>query len=171
VLICAVAILHLALDRGDAWGALAVGRAPGAGTVTVSVVGKATEGMARKRALEACRTAKNGNGAARSACEIVATIRRECFAFAGAEWAIAVDEQSARQAATAKCNGGPCRVVSGCGTAGCRTTAKIGAGGRRCSEQLAAYRRPQLPASPQQAAAAVHVKSRSGRPGYQTWPT
>jgi hypothetical protein len=93
-----------------------VGRAPGGGTVTVSVVGRATEEIARKRALEACRTAKNGSDAARSACAIVATFHLECFAFAGAEWAIAADEQSARKAAAAKCSGGACTVVSGCGT-------------------------------------------------------
>lgn len=115
-LICALALVYLKVGRSDAWGALAVGRAPDAGTVTVSVVGKATEDLARKRALEACRTAKNGNDAARSGCEIVATFHQECFAFAGAEWAIAVDEQSARKAATAKCSGGKCTVVSGCGT-------------------------------------------------------
>ena len=116
VLICALALLYLAVGRSDAWGALAVGRAPGAGTVTVSVVGKATEDIARKKALEACRIAKNGNDAARSACAVVATFHQECFAFAGAEWAIAADEQSARKAAAAKCSGGRCTVVSGCGT-------------------------------------------------------
>jgi hypothetical protein len=116
VLICALALLYLVVGRSDAWGALAVGRAPGAGTVTVSVVGKATEDIARKKALESCRIAKNGNDAARSACEVVATFHQECFAFAGAEWAIAADEQSARKAAAAKCSGGPCTVVSGCGT-------------------------------------------------------
>jgi hypothetical protein len=116
VAICAVALLSLALDRADAWGALAVGRVPGAGTVTVSVVGKATEDIARKRALKACRTAKNGNDSARSACAVVATFRQECFAFAGAEWAIAADEQSARKTVAAKCSGGPCTLVSGCGT-------------------------------------------------------
>lgn len=114
--ICAAALLSVAMARADAWSAIAVERALGAGTVTVSVVGKATEDIARKRALEACRTAKNGNDAARSACAVVATFHRECFAFAGAEWAIAADEQSARKAAAAKCSGGPCSVVSGCGT-------------------------------------------------------
>jgi hypothetical protein len=116
VLICALALLYLAVGRSGAWGALAVGRAPGAGTVTVSVVGKATKEIAREAALQACRIAKNGNDAARSACEVVATFHQECFAFAGAEWAIAADEQSARKAAAAKCSGGSCTVVSGCGT-------------------------------------------------------
>jgi hypothetical protein len=114
VLICALALLYLAVGPSEAWSALAVGRAPFAGTVTVSVVGKATEDLARKRALEACRTAKTGS-AARLACAVVATFHRECFAFAGAEWAIAVDEQSARKAATAKCSGDRRRVISGCG--------------------------------------------------------
>ena len=84
-LVCALALLYLAVGRADAWGALAVGRAPGAGTVTVSVVGKATKDIAREAALQACRIAKNGNAAARSACAVVATFHLECFAFAGAE--------------------------------------------------------------------------------------
>ena len=116
LLISALTSLYLAAGRSDAWSALAVGRSPGAGTVTVSVVGRATEEIARQRALEACRTAKNGSDAARAACAIVATFHQECFAFAGAEWAIAADEQSAREAAAAKCNGDKCRVASGCGT-------------------------------------------------------
>jgi hypothetical protein len=116
VLICTLALLYLAVGRADAWGALAVGRAPGAGTVTVSVVGKATKDIAREAALQACRIAKNGNDAARLACAVVATFHQECFAFAKAEWAIAADEQLARKAAAAKCSGGPCTVVSGCGT-------------------------------------------------------
>ena len=115
LLIGTLAWIYTAADRGDAWGALAVGRAPGAGAVTVSVVAKATENIARGAALQACRSAKNGNDAARSACAVVATFHRECFAFAGAEWAIAVDEKSARKAAAAKCSGAACTIVSGCG--------------------------------------------------------
>ena len=120
VLICALALLYLAVGRSDAWGSLAVGRSPGAGTVTVSVVGKATKEIAREAALQACRIAKNGNDAARSACAVVATFHQECFAFAGAEWAVAADESSARKAAAAKCSGASCTVVSGCGTQGRR---------------------------------------------------
>jgi len=116
LLICALTSLYLAAGRSDAWGALAVGRAPGAGAVTVSVVGKNTETIAREAALQACRSAKKGNDAARSACADVATFHLKCFAFAGAEWAIAADEQSARKAAAAKCSGVACTVVSGCGT-------------------------------------------------------
>jgi hypothetical protein len=116
VLICSLSLLYLAVGRSAAWGALAVGRVPGAGTVTVSVVGKASEEIAREAALQACRIAKNGNVAARSACAVVATFHLECFAFAGAKWAVAADEQSARKAAAAKCSGGLCTVVSGCGT-------------------------------------------------------
>ena len=58
--ICAAALLSVAMARADAWSAIAVGRALGAGTVTVSVVGKATEDIARKRALEACRMRRTG---------------------------------------------------------------------------------------------------------------
>jgi hypothetical protein len=114
--IAAAVLLSAAMARAAAWSALAVGRAPGVATVTVSVVGKASEDIARKRAIQACRTAKNGNDAARSARSVVVTFHQECFAFAGAEWAIAADEQSARTTAAAKCSGGPCTVVSGCGT-------------------------------------------------------
>lgn len=113
-LICAGALIYLTVGRSDAWGALAVGTAPAGGMVTVSVVGKATEDLARNMAFDACRNAKSGSDAARSACTVVATFRRKCFAFAGREWAIAADEQSARKAAAAKCSGDRCRVVSGC---------------------------------------------------------
>jgi MFS family permease len=101
-------------NQSHAWAALAVGKAAGGGTVTVSVVGQTTENVAREAALQACRSAKYGNEAARSACAVVATFHRDCFAFAGAEWAIAADEASARKAAAAKCSGTACRVVSGC---------------------------------------------------------
>jgi hypothetical protein len=57
-----------------------------------------------------------GTEAARSACAVVATFHRKCFAFAGGEWAIAADETSARKAAAAKCSGDKCRVASGCDT-------------------------------------------------------
>ena len=113
--LCAVALHSAAMATSKAWSALAVGKAPGAGSLTVSVVGKATEEIARARALDACRNAKNGTAAARSACAIVATFHQECFAFAGSEWAIADDEQSARKTAAAKCTAGACTLVSGCG--------------------------------------------------------
>ena len=116
LLICALTWLYVMVGRSDPWGALAVGRAPGAGAVTVSVVAKPTEDIARGAALQACRSAKNGNDAARSACTVAATFHRGCFAFAGTEWAIAADEKSARNAAAAKCSGAACTVVSGCGT-------------------------------------------------------
>ena len=115
LLICVLTFLYQVGSRSHAWGALAVGKAPGAGAVTVSVVGKNTENIAREAALQACRSAKNGTEAARSACAIVATFHRKCFAFAGGEWAIAADETAARKAAAAKCRGAACTVVSGCG--------------------------------------------------------
>jgi hypothetical protein len=113
-LICALALIYLTLSRSEAWGALAVGRAPAGGIVTVSVVGKASEDVARKIAIDACRNANSANEATRSACAVVATFRQKCFAFAGSEWAVAADEPSARQAAAAKCSGDRCRLVSGC---------------------------------------------------------
>ena len=116
LLICALTWLYIMVGRSGPWGALAVGRAPGAGAVTVSVVAKPTEDIARGAELQACRSAKNGNDAARSACTVAATFHRGCFAFAGADWAIAADEKSARNAAAAKCSGAACTVVSGCGT-------------------------------------------------------
>ena len=116
LLICVLVFLYQVGSRSHAWGALAVGKAPGSGAVTVSVVSKSTENIARGAALQACRSAKNGNEAARSACAVVATFHRGCFAFAGGEWAIASDETSARKAAAAKCSGATCAVVSGCGT-------------------------------------------------------
>jgi hypothetical protein len=113
-LVCALALIYLTLGRSDAWGALAIGRAPAGGIVTVSVVGKASEGVARNMAIDACRNANSANEATRSACAVVATFRQKCFAFAGSEWAVAADEPSARQAAAAKCSGDRCRLVSGC---------------------------------------------------------
>jgi len=107
------ALSFLGVSQADAWGALAVGAADN-NTVTASVIGKATEDEARKVALESCTTAKGGADKARSVCAVVSTFQNQCFAFAGAEWVLAANEQVARTEAAAKCHGATCPINSGC---------------------------------------------------------
>jgi len=104
--ISAIGMLSLLVSRAGAWGALAVWTDPpeptvvvgtaGTASVTIIVIDKASEDEAKNEALQACRTWA-------SRCALVGAFQNQCVATAGLGWAIAADEQKAREQATEKC--------------------------------------------------------------------
>jgi hypothetical protein len=110
----ALILLLLLVNRAGAWGAVAVGMSDNT-TISATAAGKATESDAQEAALLACRTpakgvpASSGVDKARSLCAAVTTFQNQCVATAGSQWAIAANEQEAREAVSAKC-----RATAGC---------------------------------------------------------
>jgi hypothetical protein len=99
---------------GNAAGALAVGVAPGGAQTGFSygVNGdQATDDIAGKSALTACKSAKESNAAAQSRCALIGKYSNQCAVIAmdpkdgtpGVGWAIAANSAAAAHQAVASC--------------------------------------------------------------------
>ena len=95
-------------------GALAIGQPPDVanhGFAFGIVSNMNNTNQASDQALDLCRTAKSASRDARSACQVVTTLRQQCAAVAmdpqkgtpGAGWAVAIDKKTAESQALAKC--------------------------------------------------------------------
>ncbi len=121
---CALACLLIGPGRAGAWGALAIGTtADNAETASSFSVGHATEDDARETALRACRAAPRADKA-RSLCAVVGTFQNQCVAVVGPGWAIAPNQQRARDEAVAKCRATSSGACSSPVNSNCEGTAK-----------------------------------------------
>jgi hypothetical protein len=120
-----VAVQILWAGQVNGAGAVAVGIAPGGaqrGFAYGMNSNHATAADAQTKALDACKSAKESNAAARSRCRLIGTFNGQCASVAmdpkdgtpGVGWAIAADEAAASKQALANCEAtaGPSRAGS-----------------------------------------------------------